>query len=50
MANYQKMYAIVCGAASDALDALQAGDPAAAEKTLSAALEKAEELYLDDAP
>lgn len=46
MADYQKMYAILCGAASDALDALQEGNPAGAARRLSEAMEVTEELYL----
>lgn len=45
--SYQKMYAIVCGGASDALDALEAGNPKRAEELLRLALSQAEEFYLD---
>lgn len=45
--NYQKMYAILCGAASDALDALPAtAETLAGRALLEQALEEAEELYL----
>ena len=41
------MYAILCGAASDALDALpQEPDNAKARLILTEALEQAEEVYL----
>ena len=45
MPDYQKMYYIVCAAASKALDALP-GDGAAAAKVLQKALEEAEEIYI----
>jgi len=46
--NYQKMYAILCGAISDALDQLPKDERTAAGRTtLKEALRKTEELYLD---
>ena len=43
-ADYKKMYAILCGAASDALDALpDAPECAPARRILTEALEQAEE-------
>ena len=44
--NYAKLYAIVCGAASDAVELMDAGDVAGARACLLAALEKTEELYI----
>ena len=50
-ADYQKMYAILCGAASHALDALpDAPECAPARRILTEALEQAEELYLTAQP
>lgn len=46
MPNYQKMYAIVCAAASDAVDCIRAGKAIHAEHTLLLALRRAEEMYL----
>ncbi|MEG2175444.1 MAG: hypothetical protein RRY97_01110, partial [Oscillibacter sp.] len=43
---FSKMYAITCGGASDALDAMNAGDVLRAKALLQAALQQAEELYL----
>ena len=44
---YQKMYAILCGAASDAVDALTPPtNPLSARCILIQALQEAEELYL----
>ncbi len=43
MADYQKMYYIVCFAASRAIDA----PPDEARRILRAALHEAEELYID---
>lgn len=49
MPDYQKMYAIVCAAASDAVDALEQEDGAdLAKNILLRALEQAEELYIRD--
>lgn len=45
---YQKMYALLCGGASDALDALENGEIAKAEALLQTALHQAEEQYLDN--
>lgn len=42
----KKMYALLCGAASDALDALDRNQPLLARKLLQEALLKAEELYI----
>lgn len=45
--DYQKMYAILCGAASDALDVLPAtAETLGGRALLEQALEQAEELYL----
>lgn len=45
---YQKMYAIVCGAASDAIDMLSTQNGILqARLTLEQALQRAEELYLN---
>ena len=49
MPNYQKMYALLCGAIDEVLDPLEKiplATPYA--KQLQAALEAAEELYLSD--
>lgn len=47
MELYQKMYAIVCGAVSDAIDLLpDAPECERARLALTRALEQAEELYL----
>ena len=44
---YQKMYALVCGAASDAIDMLSTPNGLLqARLTLEQALQRAEELYL----
>ncbi len=45
MPNYQKMYSILCGAASDALDQLPA-KPEEAIRILQNALDQTEELYI----
>ena len=46
--RYRKMYAILCGAASDAVDALQDPNSILYAKTiLETALLKAENIYLD---
>ena len=46
---YQKMYAIVCSAASDAVDLLSApGGILQTKRLLEKALLSAEELYLSD--
>ncbi len=47
MADYQKMYAILCGAVDDALMGLEQGSSAACiALRLRLALERAEEIYL----
>ena len=46
MPDYPKMYAILCGAASDAVDRIQSGDAKGAERLLRDALSEAEELYV----
>ena len=47
MIDWKKMYAILCGGISDALDVLPEGaDNARAISILQQALEDAEELYL----
>ncbi|MDD4850101.1 MAG: hypothetical protein PHO10_05315 [Gemmiger sp.] len=47
MPDYQKMYALLCGATSDAIDALAPYPEAAiTRRMLQAALREAEELYL----
>ena len=49
MNDYQKMYAILCGAASDALDLLpQTAENAPARIKLEQALHQAEEVYLKE--
>lgn len=51
MADYPKMYAILCAAASEALDWLAAGQTQQAASVLQKALLDAEELYVaEDAP
>lgn len=47
MPDYKKMYAILCGAASDAIDLLHEGNSDGALALLSASVAEAEELYLD---
>lgn len=48
MADYQKMYAILCGAVDDALQELEEGGSAACiALRLRLALERAEEIYLE---
>ena len=47
MVNYEKLYAILCGAASEALDLLpDTPETAAARHCLEGALEEAEETYI----
>ena len=49
MPNYQKMYALLCGAIDDVLDPLEQIPLALPyAQQLQAALEAAEELYLSD--
>ena len=48
MVDYQKMYAIVCAAASDVIDLLpNMPETAPAKAKLQAALAAAEEIYLE---
>jgi hypothetical protein len=48
MADYQKMYAVLCGAVSEAIDQLGSIPLALpVHKSLQAALDKAEEIYMD---
>ena len=50
MADYAKMYYILCAAASEALDRMpQTEENEAAARILQTALEQAEEVYLDTA-
>lgn len=44
---YAKMYALMVCAASDAIDDLEAGQPASARKRLADALNAAEDFYLE---
>ena len=47
MPDYKKMYAIICAAASEALDKLpDTAENAAGRETLQQALDKAEALYI----
>ena len=46
MTDYPKMYAILCGAASEALDLLENGQTQQASALLQSALLEAEELYI----
>ena len=48
MADYEKMYALLCGAIDDVLDDLNRISPASAAKLQKALLE-AEELYVSSA-
>ena len=49
MVDYQKMYYILCRAASDAIDMLsEATDNQEARQLLQAALLEAEEIYVSD--
>lgn len=49
MPDYEKMYAILCGAASDALDALpETEENGPGRAILQEALDQAEELYIAD--
>ena len=51
MADYQKMYAVLCGAINDVLDALmQIPQTSQQVEHLYKALEKAESIYLQTAP
>ncbi len=50
MVNYEKMYHILCAAASDALDALpMTPQTERARELLQQALDEAEELYIQTA-
>ncbi len=50
MADYQKMYYILCSAASTALDRLPDGQETESVRTLlQTALHEAEELYIESA-
>lgn len=46
--NYSKMYAILCGAASEAIDFIDQRDFRAARECLLTALETAESLYIGE--
>ena len=46
MPNYPKMYAILCAAASEAIDRIGSGDSAGAVNLLQNALSEAEDLYI----
>lgn len=46
MPDYGKMYAILCGAASDAVDFIRERNTVRAEYTLLSALRRTEEMYL----
>ena len=48
MPDYEKMYHIVCAAASKAIGVLDEGDTALCRETLQAALLEAEEMYVAD--
>ena len=48
MVNYPKMYAILCAAASDAIDLLDVGNIGEARQLLQSALLEAEALYLEN--
>ena len=48
MPDYKRMYAVLCAAASDALDILpETAENAAGRALLRAALEEAEEMYIE---
>ena len=47
MPDYPKMYALLCGAASDAIDLIGAGRAEQAMQLLQSALLEAEELYVE---
>ena len=46
MPNYPKKYAILCAAASEAIDRIGSGDSAGAVNLLQNALSEAEDLYI----
>ncbi len=45
---YEKMYAILCGAASDAMDLLQNGETEDALNLLKETLLRTEEIYVEE--
>lgn len=47
MPDYAKMYAILCAAASDAIDLIADGKSESAVKLLQSALTSAEDLYIN---
>jgi hypothetical protein len=48
MADYQKMYAVLCGAASEAIDQLYSIPLALpVRRSLQAALDRAEKIYME---
>ena len=47
MPDYQKMYALLCGAASDAVDLIEQGEDRKASALLREALLKAEDMYIE---
>jgi hypothetical protein len=48
MADYQKMYAVLCGAASEAIDQLDSIPLALpVRRSLQAALDRAEKIYME---
>lgn len=48
--DYPKMYAIVCGTASEAIDCIHRGENGEAVRQLQQALIDAEEIYLQNPP
>jgi hypothetical protein len=46
MPDYAKMYALLCGAASEAIDLIESNNPAGAAALLRRALLEAEEFYV----
>ena len=46
MPNYAKMYALLCGAASEAVELIEKDAPEQAARLLKSALPEAEELYI----
>lgn len=46
MPDYPKMYAVLCGAASEAIDCIEEGSADAAAQILKSALLQAEEIYI----
>ena len=49
MPDYEKMYHILCAAASEAIDELDGGDLAGCRRILQDALDEAEEAYIEGA-